>query len=113
MAVSYEWIWGPMDVQNVGDLQDVVTGIHWVCFARDSDHTDAQGKDSGLMPTPAPDENSFVTIDQITFQMVQDWIAANMDKPAVEAAVLALLNQTLTPSVKQMKVPTDAEIQAE
>lgn len=106
MAVEYIWSYGPMKVEMIDGLPDVVTGIHWVCRAKDLELSETiEGMDSGLMMAPTPDPENYVTINELTSEMVESWISTRVDKPAIEAKVYNYLMSQLQPPYWFVPVP--------
>lgn len=94
MAVEFEWTWGPMIVETVDEIPDVVTGIHWICVAKDFDlNPTMDGKKTGILFAPQPDPTNFITIDNITANIVQNWIDIGMSVSDIENETSGFLQQ--------------------
>lgn len=110
MAVEYEWKWGPLRVETVGNSTDIVTGVYWICLARDPaiDET-KHGKVTGLFELPFIEESDLVKLDTVTHSTVESWIAAHFDKSTIETESLRVLNTQLNPvsRVVEIPIPTD------
>lgn len=107
MAVEYNWSYGPMKVETVNGINNVVTGIQWCCIAKDLTYSNTiTGVESGMLSTPTVDPDNYITIEELTSTIVQEWINAGINKMEVEAKVLTLLNDQLFPSVTFIEVPT-------
>lgn len=106
MAVTYEWIWGPMRVEDVGEFKDVVVGINWKCIAKDLSVSETlAGYDSGFMPTPPPSQENYVPVDQLTAEIVQSWIDQWNKRTEVEEYCLKLLQDQINPPAHDLPVP--------
>jgi hypothetical protein len=105
MTISYEWTWGPMEAQNIGYLESVVTNIHWVCKATD-DSTMQSTVQSGIMRVTPPDSNVFVAISNVTLDMVQNWTASGLDKSIIENRCADILSSGLPPDRTLISIPT-------
>ena len=104
MAVNINWTWGPMIAQDTDTWSGVVTGIHWMCLALDSD-SDANGKVSGILDVPAADPSNYVPAAELTNDIVQRWIDLGIDKSAIEAVCLGHLDARLSLSIRNLDIP--------
>lgn len=84
--MNYQWIFGPAVVTNDPTLGSIVTGVNWQCVGYDD--VGNNYKDSGLVPAPPPDPNSFLPFDQLDQNTVQNWVFSQVDENAVEADLL-------------------------
>lgn len=106
MAVEYIWTWGPMKVETVNGIDNVVTGIQWSCVAKDPSISDTiTGVESGIMLTPPVNPENYITISELTDAIVNSWIDISMDKPTIESKVLAILTEQLTSKTSFVTVP--------
>lgn len=106
MAVEYKWTFGPMMVETVEGIANVVTGIQWNCTAIDPEvSATINGMDSGMLKAPEVDPVSYVTLEELTDAEVNAWIESGLNKPAIEARVLGMLNDQLNPPIKFVEVP--------
>lgn len=103
MAIDFTWTWGPMTLQTVGELEDVVTGIQWKCVAKDVD-TETEVFQTGQLPVPSADPNTFIQFKDLTKLIVDSWIET-MDKTDTETVCTALMNSILNPPIKFADVP--------
>jgi hypothetical protein len=94
-----------MKVEKVGNVPDVVTGIHWICKATDPDHLGLEGGESGFMYAPPPDPNIFISVNDLTSEIVNTWIADNLNKSEVENRCLKYLQDQIVPPVQLIDVP--------
>ena len=115
MAVQYEWRFGPMKVETVNEIPNVVTSINWMCIAQDLARSpNAAGTTSGTVATPLPDSNNFVPLEDLTTSIIEGWITQNIQKSEIESQCAASLEQELTPPVQWVNVsqPISEEITA-
>lgn len=105
MSVEFNWTWGPMQVEKIGELNNVVTGVAWNCTAIDSDFPGLTGIESGVMTVPTPNPSDFVLLDQLTSEIVNAWVDQNLDKSIVESKCLSYLEGQKVPPVQFVSVP--------
>lgn len=103
MEIIYDWKWGPMRVERTEDFSDLITGIHWSCTAKQKDgHPDILATQSGFIPMPAPEPNTYINIDQIDPDTLKSWISAGLDRKEVESRCRSVLETRLAPKVMQI-----------
>jgi len=106
MATQTKWVWGPMKVTDMDQLQGVIIGVEWKCVAID-DQTGMNTSTNGLLDLPPPNPNDFITLDNVTVEIVNGWIAQYMTGQSdIEAQVSQDLNSMLNPAVKIYPMPT-------
>jgi hypothetical protein len=92
--MRYEWIFGPANVTTIGDNQNVVTQVTWYCVGYD----DASGKNfktSGVVSAPTPDLDNLISFDQITADVVKEWVYSQVNQTEIETF---LYNESLVPA---------------
>lgn len=106
MAIDYEWTWGPMRVEKVEEFSDAVTGIYFVCIAKDTDQNfEVHGKISDVFALPPVDPKQYIPLSDLTDEMIQNWITNYFDKSEWEKIAQENLNQQLNPEVKVVPMP--------
>lgn len=106
MAVEYEWKWGPLRVETVGNSTDIVTGVYWICLARDRDIDETKhGKTTGLFELPFVEASDLIRLDTVTYEMVHGWVDAYFDKSTIEANSLQVLQSQLEPPARSVEMP--------
>lgn len=95
MNVVYTWEWGPMMVQTVEGIENVVIGVYWKCVAVDTD-SGIEAFDTGNIPAPPPDPNNFITLDNLTMNDIQVWSQV-LNKEYVENECLQYIESQLNP----------------
>jgi len=83
-------------------LTDVVKRIVWRCQATEGSYVADIYRDTFL--TTAQQE-SFISYESLTHETVIDWIKAHEDIPALEAELLAKLEEVKNPSIVDKKLP--------
>jgi hypothetical protein len=76
MATFNLRITGVSAYPTVDNLENVVFDIHWAYEGTDGTFSTAM---SGTTMVPAPSAENFVPFDQLTEQMVKDWVIAFTD----------------------------------
>lgn len=109
MTVEYEWKWGPLRVETVGDNKDIVTGVYWICLARDRSVDETKhGKTTGLFELPFVEESDLVKLDTVTYEMIESWVTTHFDKSAIEEKSLQVLNTQLNPISRVVEITVPA-----
>lgn len=109
MDAEFEWMWGPMRVEQLEGFSDVITGIYWICLAKYQGY-EQQGKESGLMELPPPHADSFIPLADINATQIGAWIAENFDKAPIEAICLGHLESVTTKSnISLMSLPAGSQ----
>jgi hypothetical protein len=107
MSITYTWSFPQFEVAPSEDgLTNVVSVIHWRLDAMDG--TFSAGA-YGTVALGAPDPAAFTPYDQITEQWAIDAVSANIDLPAVEAALTGEINKKKNPPTVPM-VPPFAQV---
>ena len=72
MAVTYTWVFDPLDVKLSEDgLTNVVYNVNWRLIGTDGVYSDEV---YGVVGVPAPSPAAFTPYDQLTESMVQGWV---------------------------------------
>jgi len=92
--MEYTWQFPALDVKySEGELQNVVTTVHWVLVATEDEHTASVYGSIGV-PEPTPEQ--FVSYDDLTQEEVQSWVEDEMGEEQVQAHKDNLANQIAT-----------------
>jgi len=84
MAITYNWTISNLD-RNTAD--GFVTTAHWTASAVDGDHT-ASVYSTVSWPVDEPQ----IPYDNLTAQIVLEWVWESVDKTATEASLLEQIN---------------------
>lgn len=105
MAVEYTWVFGPMKVEKINGLNDVVTGMSWICTAKDTAQNETvTGATSGTFSVPDANLSNYIPLTELTASDVEQWIE-QFDKVTIEGIVLQILNEELEKLVYYVEVP--------
>jgi len=74
MAITYTWKVTSVKKGNVDSLSDVVLNVRWEKKGVDGDGN--EGKFQGATPFAAPHESSFVPYNELTEEIVLNWVKA-------------------------------------
>ena len=74
----------------------------WSCYIFDAPHQEGMG--GSITLNPVPDNNNFIPYEDLTEEVVLQWIYAQVDKDEVEQLLLNALQERITPT-KTMGVP--------
>lgn len=101
MSIQYKWNFGPLKVETVNNIPNVVTGINFMCIAQDLDRSQtARGQKSGFAPVPDINTDNFVSIDNLTTSVIQEWINQCVPKTKIEELCASFLEKELLPPVQ-------------
>jgi hypothetical protein len=72
MTIEYKWVFPTLEVTySVGELQNVVTVVHWILTATDGQYSDRL-YGSAAVGTPTPE--AFVSYEDLTEEEVISWV---------------------------------------
>ena len=99
MAVDYSWTIAQME-RNVADGGVIVA--HWRCNAEETvgDTTYYAGSYGTCGFTPDASAPDFVPYDQLTEADVLAWVWGSIDKDAIEAALVANIEEQKAPATE-------------
>ena len=85
---TFAWSSPIMDLKvQEGDLEKVITNIHWRYSAADEDGVTAETY--GCQSVPAPNPEAFTAYEEVTMEMVSGWLESMMDMEAMQARLEA------------------------
>jgi len=103
MSIVYTWSFPQFEVAPSEDgLTNVVSVIHWRLDAMDGIYSAGA---YGSVALGAPDPAAFTPYADITEQWAIDAVSANIDLPAVEAALAGEINKKKNPPTVPMAPP--------
>ena len=98
--MEYNWIWSGSDVKiKEGELNKVVTAIHWRRNAADGEFS---AELYGCQDIGAPNPEAFTDYDSLTHDEVFAWLEASMDMEALDAQLaenIELQKNTITATI--------------
>ena len=83
-------------------LQNVVTGINWVCTGSNGASTSSA---SGTVQLGTPNPAEFVPYADITQAMAYAWVAQSISMAGVESQIAAQINQLSQPITQSQAPP--------
>lgn len=106
MSIQYEWKFGPLKVETINDIPNVVTGIYYACIAKDIERSITfNGIKTGILPVPAVDINNFIPVDNLTAITFEEWINSHVSKTEIEEFCAGLLEKELSQQIKVLEIP--------
>jgi hypothetical protein len=103
--VIYSWNFNPLEVvYNEQSLANVVTVVHWQYTAT---HGDITSTNIGTVGLDSPAENSFITFDTLTKEIVTEWVTAKLGEEYINAMKVNLRN-----SINKQLIPVSGVISA-
>lgn len=106
--ITYTWDFPSLEVNLVaGQLNKVVTTVHWTLTAVDGEHS-AYVYGSLGVPEPTPEE--FVEYENLTRDQVESWVVATMEQE--EEGRVQSLKDNLAAQIETLKAPKTATLNA-
>lgn len=91
MAITYTWSFPALDCYPTqGDHQDVVFTVHWRYMANDGEGHTAESY--GTMGVTYEEGQDFVAFEDLTQEIVEGWVVAQMTEETIAAMQTALSN---------------------
>lgn len=92
MAITYSYqIHELKAVPTVGDLEQVITEVRYAYIGTDENNITSTYPGATALPTP--DSADFTPIDQLTEELVIEWLEANANLEIMQAAIEAHIEQ--------------------
>ena len=107
MTTEYAWVVSQMDTKpQDGDLNDVVSTIHWRrnAVAVDGDKT-YYADTYGAMGCATPSDTDFTAYADLTFEQVCAWLEAGLDVEALDANLDAQIENQVNPPIVAYPLP--------
>lgn len=103
MAVTYTWVFDPLDVKLSEDgLTNVVYNVNWRLIGTDGTFSDEV---YGVVGVPAPSPAAFTPYDQLTQSMVQGWVVN-----ALGTEQVASYEKSIAAQIALQQNPVDASL---
>lgn len=103
MAVTYTWIFNPLDVRLSEDgMTNVVYNVNWRLIGTDGTYTSSVYGSCGV---PAPSPAAFTPYDQLTEPMVQGWVV-----DALGTEQVAQYETSIAAQIALQQNPVDASL---
>ncbi len=92
MAITYSYQINELKaVPTVGDLEQVITEIRYTYIGTDENEITSHYPGRTLLPNPNSEE--FTPVDQLTEELVIEWLEANADLDTMQHAIEAHIAQ--------------------
>lgn len=92
MAITYTYqIHELKAVPTVGDLEQVITEVRYSYIGTDENNITSSYPGRTALPTP--DSEEFTPIDELTEELVIEWLEANANLEIMQAAIEAHIEQ--------------------
>ena len=93
---TFTWSSPIMDLKvQEGDLEKVITNIHWRYSGTDEDGVTAETY--GCQSVPSPNPEAFTAYEQVTMELVTGWLESMMDMEAIQSKLEAQINLKKNP----------------
>jgi hypothetical protein len=103
MKNTFSWVISQLDTKpQEGELQDVVTTVHYRRVATDGTfYVDSYG----AMGCPSPSETDFTAYDDLTQADVEAWLEASLDVEEMDAELITKLDNLQNPPIIVLPLP--------
>jgi len=91
-----------MAEKKVGDLENVVVKITWICEATDGEF---KTHIAGFLPIQLDQGAPFTPYEEITEAMVLEWVNARIDKALIEESLETVIQGNKYPQYIYLPVP--------
>lgn len=102
MSITASPIWEITNLERNIDNGGVVR-VHWCCdlTQENSEGVSFRVSTCGTIDTsPDPDAESFIPFDQLTPEIVMEWVTNTVDVESIEASLTAKLDKKLNPTTE-------------
>ena len=105
--MAFNWVISQLDsIPSLDGMEKVISTIHYRAqkqYEEDVIHFTADTY--GALGVDAPHEASFTPYDEVTKEMVEDWLEASLDCEAIEANLDAQIQNFLNPPIVAYALP--------
>jgi hypothetical protein len=107
METTYNWVIAQMDTKpQEGELNDVVTTIHWRRQATAVEGENTYTVDTyGAMACATPSDTDFTAYADLTFEQVSAWLEDGLDVSALDAGLDAQIDAIINPPIVALPLP--------
>lgn len=103
MATTYNWQIVSMPAYSqIDGLSDVVFQVNWQCIAQDGAYI---AQSNGSVSVTYTAGSPFTPYDQLTQDQVWGWVNPQIDRPAIEANLQALIDAQKSPTIVTPPLP--------
>jgi hypothetical protein len=89
-------------VPDQAGLQQVVTGINWVCTGTDGTATSSS---SGRVNLYSPNRENFIPYADITYQIAYEWVAQSISMQGVQNEIAVQIGRLSQPVTQTQNPP--------
>jgi hypothetical protein len=115
--MAFNWVISQLDsIPSLDGMDKVISTIHYraqksyITKYKDSEYKDIEytaftADTYGALAVDAPHEASFTPYDEVTQEMVEEWLTAGLDSEAIEANLDAQIQNFLNPPIVAYPLP--------
>lgn len=101
--MAFNWVISSLDsIPSIDGMDKVISVIHW---RAQKQHEDFIADSYGSLSVDAPHEASFTPYNEVTKEMVENWLEAGLDTEAIEANLDAQIEKFLNPPIVAYPLP--------
>ena len=101
--MAFNWVISQLDsIPSLDGMNKVISVIH---YRAQKQHEDFIADTYGSLGVDAPHEASFTPYDEVTKEMVEEWLEAGLDTEAIEANLDAQIENFLNPPLVAYPLP--------
>jgi hypothetical protein len=103
MAINYTWNFNPLEsYPTASDQTDVVFLVHWQAYGSTGSY---QGSSIGTQSVTYNSGSAFVPFEELTYQIVYDWVSSSMDMSRIEENIAQQIENQINPPVLIQQAP--------
>ena len=101
--MAFNWVISQLDsIPSLDGMDKVISVIHWRAKKK---HEEFTADTYGALSVDAPHEASFTPYDEVTKEMVEEWLEAGLDTESIEANLDAQIENFLNPPIVAYPLP--------
>jgi hypothetical protein len=101
--MAFNWVISQLDsIPSLDGMDKVIYTIHWRAQKEEQGFT---ADTYGSMQVEEADEANFIPYEEVTKQMVEEWLDAQHDTEAIEANLDAQIENFLNPPIVAYPLP--------
>jgi hypothetical protein len=105
--MAFNWVISQLDsIPSIDGMDKVIKTIHWRAIKQyQEDVVHFTADTYGAICLEAPHEASFTPYDEVTKEIVEGWLNANLDTEAIEANLDGQIENFLNPPIVAYPLP--------
>ena len=98
-SITYEWSFPALEVRpNIFNFTDSVCTIHWNLTGTDTLGNSVFSMGTVPIPDPTSASDAFIPYENLTKDIIIEWVTNELDVPAVEQNIVSRINSIINPT---------------